>query len=219
MKDQQADWDRGQQQIDEGARAANRTRITEQNLARASIPKRFSEATLANFFPDNPDAEKVHSICEGYAGHFPEHKAGGQGMILCGTAGAGEDPPRLRHRQPDHPGHLASAVYVTASRAFRRVKDTYRRDSSTSEDEAIAAFVRPDLLILDEIGVQYGSATELNILFDIVNERYGRMLPTVLISNLALPKLIEYAGERVIDRMKENGGKLLVFDWKSHRGA
>jgi DNA replication protein DnaC len=31
--------------------------------------------------------------------------------------------------------------------------------------------------------------------------------------------LVAFAGKRVIDRMKENGGQLLVFDWKSHRGA
>ena len=110
-------------------------------------------------------------------------------------------------------------MYVTAGKAFRAVKDTYRRDSGKSEEEALAGFAQPDLLVMDEIGVQYGSSTELNILFDIVNERYERMLPTILISNLALPKLAEYAGERVIDRMRENGGKMIVFDWKSHRGT
>jgi len=88
-----------------------------------------------------------------------------------------------------------------------------------SEDEAIAFFVAPDLLVLDEIGVQYGSETEKNILFEIVNERYEAMKPTILISNLAMTTLTEYAGERVIDRMKENGGKCIVFDWKSRRGA
>jgi DNA replication protein DnaC len=45
------------------------------------------------------------------------------------------------------------------------------------------------------------------------------MKPTILISNLAIGPLAEFAGDRVIDRMKENGGKLVVFDWKSHRGA
>lgn len=97
------------------------------------------------------------------------------------------------------------------------VKDTYRRDSDTSESEIIKRLAFPHLLIIDEIGVQYGSDAEKNILFDIINERYESLRPTILISNLNLPKLAEYAGDRVIDRMKEGGGKVLIFDWKSHR--
>ena len=75
-----------------------------------------------------------------------------------------------------------------------------------------------ELLVLDEIGVQFGSDAEKLIMFDIINERYEAMRPTILISNLALSGLSEFVGDRIVDRMKENGGKLMVFDWESHRG-
>lgn len=194
-------------------------RRVELNLSRSMIPARFQGCTFEGFQAEDGGTRKVLSSCEEYAQRFLEHKAAGQGIVMCGNTGTGKT-----HLACAIAGHVirhtgTSAIYTTASRAFRRVKDTYRRDSALSENDAIAYFVRPDLLLMDEIGVQFGSDAELNILFDIVNERYERMLPTILISNLALPKLTEYAGERVIDRMRENGGKLLVFDWGSHRGA
>jgi hypothetical protein len=40
-----------------------------------------------------------------------------------------------------------------------------------------------------------------------------------VVSNLSMASLKEYVGERVIDRMKENGGKVIIFDWESHRGT
>ena len=49
----------------------------------------------------------------------------------------------------------------------------------------VAGFIRPDLLILDEVGVQFGSETEKMILFEIINGRYEQLKPTIVISNLA----------------------------------
>lgn len=196
-----------------------RKRQVERHLDQSKIPARFADRDFASYAPEDEKAKRILSACSDYARDFPSHKAAGRGMILCGNAGTGKTHLACAIAGHVIRDHAASAVYMTAGRAFRAVKDTYRRDSAVTEEEALSALARPDLLVMDEIGVQYGSAAELNILFDVVNERYERMLPTILISNLALPKLTEFAGERVIDRMKENGGRMLVFDGKSRRGA
>ena len=189
------------------------------NLERAAIPPRFDGRTLDNFTASTPEAVAALTTCREYADHFPERHRRGASLILSGNAGTGKTHLACGIAQVVITVHGKSAVYLTVGRAFRRVKDTYRKDSRKSEEEALRFFGEPDLLILDEIGVQYGSDAEKNILFEIVNERYEAMKPTILISNLAMASLTEYAGERVIDRMKENGGRLIVFDWKSHRGA
>ena len=80
----------------------------------------------------------------------------------------------------------------------------------------VAGFIRPDLLILDEVGVQFGSETEKMILFEIINGRYEQLKPTIVISNLA-DALTDYLGERVVDRLREGGGRMLIFDWPSYR--
>ena len=111
-----------------------------------------------------------------------------------------------------------TVLFTTVMRAIRRVKDTWSRESRESETQAIAALVFPDLLILDEIGVQFGSDTERLILFDVLNERYEKRRPTLLLSNLNIDEVKAYLGERVFDRLREDGGEAIVFDWASWRG-
>ena len=67
-----------------------------------------------------------------------------------------------------------SPVFVTVQRLIRRVKDSWRTKEE-SESEVIDAFASPDLLILDEVGVQFGSEFEKQLLFDVLNERYEKL--------------------------------------------
>lgn len=199
--------------------AANRERSVRRRLQQAAIPPRFEDKAFDGYAAGDPGSARALATCREYADRFPDHLRRGTSLILCGNAGTGKTHLACAVANQVIAGHGRSAVYMTAGRAFRKVKDTYRKGSEASEQAVLSAFAEPDLLVLDEIGVQYGSDAERNILFEIVNERYERVKPTVLISNLALAALAEFAGERVIDRMKENGGKLVVFDGKSRRGA
>ena len=75
-----------------------------------------------------------------------------------------------------------------------------------------------DLLIIDEVGVQFGSASELAILQEIINARYESVLPTILISNLTFEQLKDSIGERIVDRVTNGGRNRLAFNWESFRG-
>lgn len=35
--------------------------------------------------------------------------------------------------------------------------------------------------------------------------------------NVDVEGLKAYLGERAVDRLRENGGRVLIFDWQSHR--
>lgn len=202
---------------EERDRIASRKANIASMLRGSEIPERFRARTFENYLAETDKATAALNQCQDYAKDFQERKKRGQCIIMCGTTGTGKTHLACSIAHHIISNFALSAVYMTASRAFRMVKDTYRRESEKTEQEAIRFFAQPDLLILDEIGIQYGSDTEKNILFDIINERYENLLPTILISNLNLDGLSGYVGDRVLDRMKENGGKLMIFDWKSHR--
>ena len=61
-----------------------------------------------------------------------------------------------------------------------------------------------------------------------MNERYEKRKPTLLLANVPLddyedegrikPGLKSFLGERIIDRLREDGGEFVVFDWESNRG-
>lgn len=107
---------------------------------------------------------------------------------------------------------------ITLMDLVRELKDTWKRDSEYSERDVIDHYSGLDLLIIDEIGVQFGSETEKLFIFDIINGRYENMKPTVLLSNLSIDMVKDIVGERVIDRLRDDGGQLVVFDWDSSRG-
>ena len=103
--------------------------------------------------------------------------------------------------------------YSTAYRSVQEVRDSYR-SREVSELQAMDAFIQPDLLVLDEIGVQYGTDSERLVLFNILNGRYEALKPTIVISNLNVDGVKKYLDDRVYDRLRENGGGVLAFDWE-----
>lgn len=209
---------RDQEQIEAVRQAEhNRAQARMQNaLQRAAIPPRFADRRFENFERHCDGAVHALTSMQEYAGNFAETLKAGRCMLLVGTVGAGKT-------------HLAAAtahsviaqgyssVFASVMSAVRSVKETYRRDSDRTERDAIDALIAPDLLILDEVGVQFGSDAEKLILFEIINGRYESVKPTILLSNLNMNGLKEYMGERTVDRLREGGGKQITFDWPSYR--
>ena len=186
-------------------------------LGRAGIPPRFRDRTLENFMASTEPQKRALAFCSTYVASFTEVLATGRSAIFTGRPGTGKT-------------HLAAAagmalleqnrtvLFTSVLRAIRRVKDSWRRESEETETDAVKAFVAPDLLILDEVGIQFGSETEKLLMFDILNERYEMRRPVLLLSNLAIKDAQAYLGERIFDRLREDGGEHIPFDWESYRG-
>ena len=184
-------------------------------IGSAAIPERFKDRTLDSYVAKTSGQKKALAFAKEYAENFDQVMRTGRSAVFVGKVGTGKT-------------HLAvgialsimqqqrSPVFVTVQRLIRRVKDSWRTKEET-ESEVINAFASPDLLILDEIGVQFGSEFEKQILFDVLNERYEKLKPSILLSNIPREQLADYLGERVTDRLRENGGALIGFNWDSYR--
>lgn len=85
-----------------------------------------------------------------------------------------------------------TALYLTASSASRHVKACFGSDSPHTEVQAYAMFESPDLLILDEVGVQNVTEFERTVMFELINSRYEAMKPTIVISNRGKDELPTY---------------------------
>ncbi|WP_170935948.1 ATP-binding protein [Pandoraea sp. PE-S2R-1] len=197
---------------------ADRLRAWQRKIGDSGIPERFHDRRLSTYRVDVAGQRTALEFAEDYAANFDEVLRTGRCAIFIGKRGTGKT-----HLAAGIGLHIMerdnrSVYFTTVLRAIRGVKDTWTRGSTVSESQAIAALVFPDLLILDEVGVQFGSEVEKTILFDIMNERYEKRHPTILLSNLPPKEVEQYLGERVYDRLREDGGRAIVFDWESERG-
>jgi len=110
-----------------------------------------------------------------------------------------------------------TSLHTTALKLVRNIKESWGKNSGLSEQEAINKFLIPDLLVIDEIGVQFGSNTEKLFLTEVISERHENMRPTILLSNLNLQDIETYLGTRAIDRFHEGKSSILQFTWDSWR--
>lgn len=193
-----------------------RSRAWEARLGRAAIPERFLDRRLETYEPTCEAAEKALRVATRYAANFATARKAGTCLIFCGTIGTGKThlAVGIAHQVLEQGGQ---AVFTSVMRAVRSVKETYAKGSTRTEAQAIADLVSPDLLIIDEVGVQHGSDTERLVLFEVINGRYEACRPTIVLSNLAIKLLEEYLGARAFDRLREGGGQLVVCDWESYR--
>jgi DNA replication protein DnaC len=108
-------------------------------------------------------------------------------------------------------------IYTQAIELVRAIRDTWRPHSIKSETEVINSYRNAGLLIVDEIGVQFGAEAEKNQMFDVLDGRYREMRPTLIISNLNEKGLQDCLGSRVFDRLMEIGSVVVTFNWGSYR--
>lgn len=193
-----------------------KSRRIEALFKRAAIPLRFQPKSFENYQAEVEGPERALRIAKSYAEKWPEVRERGTCLIFAGSAGTGKT-------------HLAcaianaimakgsSALFTTVSDALRSIKRAYDKDAGVSETDAIAELVEPSLLILDEVGMDYGTDHSKTLLFDVINKRYENIRPTIILTNLDAAALRDYFGDRIVDRLREGGGKLVTFTWASHR--
>ena len=184
-------------------------------IGSAAIPERFKDRTLESYKAKTTGQKKALAFAKEYAENFDKVLQTGRSCIFVGKPGTGKT-------------HLAigialaimqqkrSPLFVTVQRLIRRVKDSWHTKDET-ESQVVEVYASPDLLILDEVGVQFGSEFEKQVLFDVLNTRYENRKPSILLSNIPREQLADYLGERVTDRLREDGGKMIGFDWDSYR--
>jgi DNA replication protein DnaC len=194
-----------------------RLRAWQRRIGEAGIPERFRQRSLHNFVAESSEQQRALAFACAYADNFSAALHSGRSAIFVGKPGTGKTHLAVSIGLRLMAREQRTVMFCTVMRAIRRVKNTWSRGSSEHEGQAIAALVSPDLLILDEVGVQFGSDTERLILFDVLNERYEKRKPSLLLSNLPIDEVRNFLGERIYDRLREDGGEMVVFDWESYR--
>jgi DNA replication protein DnaC len=195
-------------------KASEEARQHEERLNRAGIPTRFRNRTLDAFVADTAPKQRAHAIAKAFAAEFSERYAEGANLIFAGLPGTGKSHLALGIAQAIMPRWYS--IYITARELIMRLRATWRQDADVSEIDLQATFTRTHLLIIDEVGVQFGTEAERTQLFGIIDDRYREQMPSILLTNLDVEGFKSFVGQRAFDRLRECG-EWVPFDWESYR--
>lgn len=185
------------------------------DLRVSNIPKRFHGRTFNTFVTTWPEQVAALSMCRDYAERFNEALKSGGSLVLSGPPGTGKSHLAASIMQQLMSAH--SVQYVTCMDMIRMIRATWRKDSEQSEEDVLVSLgEKIDLLVIDEVGVQYGTEGEQTLIFDVLDRRYREMRPTIIISNAGKDSLKTFVGDRVFDRLREVA-KWVPFKWESYR--
>lgn len=193
--------------------AREKARI-EEMLGRAAIPVRFIGRSFDTYRADTPAQRAALAACRDYAESFDRFARTGESLLMLGKAGTGKSHLASSILQAIMPAHCG--LYTTAADVIEMVRETWRRDSEKSQARVLNMLSTVPLLVLDEVGVQYGTESEQNTLFQIIDRRYRDRRPLILMANLKPAELQALLGDRTFDRLREVS-KVLTFEWDSYR--
>lgn len=183
------------------------------------VCKRFEKAALDNYRIASPEQQMlIETLKEKAQNGFDKN------IIIIGGVGTGKTHlayailnelagKRISPDIPEYRWYCEDiVVYRTVKGIIDNIHDAWN-DKTCSDMEHLCTC---PLLIIDEIGVQYGSDSERTELYTVFNRRYEDELPIIAISNNKLSELQRILGQRIYDRLT---GGALIFELtgKSYR--
>lgn len=104
------------------------------------------------------------------------------------------------------------ALYTKAFDIFVSIRNGNNRNSGTTEQEEIAKYIKPHLLVIDAFEVRGDTPFENRSLDHIIDRRYDDQKPTIIITNDTVESANKALGPSIMDRIEESGGFIQFKD-------
>ena len=172
-------------------------------MSKTNLPKRHSSATIEF---DGEWGSTYHKLLKSLTTGFL--------CALVGTRGNGKTQIGVQLIKANA-NRLKTSRFCCATEFFMDIKATYGK-ADKSEKDVIKDYLKPDLLVIDEIGQRSDTEWENRLLFFLVNERYEDCKDTLFVGNLEASQLVTALGPSIASRMNETGG-IINCTWPSFR--
>jgi len=172
-----------------------------QRLAAANISPRLAECTFERFWPEEGNWQAFQQCAE-YPKRWPLQmkEAQGSGLLLWGKSGVGKThlAAALANRMLERGARVR---FCNVTEWLNRLRDECHEGEPVKERmEDLGA---ADLLVLDDLGAEKGTAWALEKVYQVVNRRYEGLQPLVVTTNLDLNQLEFGVGPRIFGRLLE----------------
>ena len=157
-------------------------------IDRAQIPPRYAGLTFDDYTTDASNQNAVK-----WARYILKNPQ--QSLFITGGAGTGKTfLAAIVAQELIKKGK--SVVFVNVPVLLREIQETWKLKTDAKGDKVTEMMILKtlyscDVLILDDLGAENQSAWSVNTLYGIINERYGKELPTIITSNFSLEEMEE----------------------------
>lgn len=188
----------------QGNRARREMVLLRSRLEAAGVAERYLNV-------DWGDLEMVEPLprIQRAAGRIVEVVGRAESFALLGPTGCGKTQALMLMAKAAVQNAITVRVYNLGLVAIRVTSNWRKRDPELTEEQAIEEMVRPQLLLLDDLGAGESEHRDLErrMLYHVLEARAQKKRPTGLTSNLSPddPSLSEfgaYLGARSLDRLK-----------------
>lgn len=196
-------------------------RKAQEALEKAGIFRRFQNVTFDAIerrgLPASESIRYNYGEAKDYAANLEENKKRGYGLILSGTYGTMKTTIAVAVlRSWIDTGHAGLLVPMCSL-----IDNLYTMRALNKEEWArYEARIRSTpLLVLDDLGGENTDQSWVLAKVDsIITERYNKMLPIIVTTNLSKEELMGTYSGRIVDRLR-NTSKYLAFHGASQRVA
>jgi DNA replication protein DnaC len=226
-KDYWAEYDaekaRRELAMEEEERNRKKRERIERLIGSSGIKKRFLTRTFENYNL-NTQNRMAFEIAKEYAVNFTRHAEKGDGLYFEGPVGTGKT-------------HLAVAISLrlmdigipcvckTSIDILNDIKSSFDAIRDFDEKAILDAYKDVELLVVDDLGKEMATEWSMATLYNILNDRYEKMRPTIVTTNYNDRSLISRMTPRgmdntnmaaLISRLRETT-KVVTMDWSDYR--
>lgn len=184
-------------------------KISDSNLAFANIPEKYRNLLLCHFETkwygkDKEGVEKIKKVFQHYIGNYFQLEPGRGLYLFSSTKGTGKTRAAcIIANELIKKGIVVK--FATSGRILDEIKSTYNGESNYTESKLIDDLTSADVLIIDDFGVERGNDWRNEKFYNIINNRYITLRPTIFTSNYNLNDLrsMNY-DKRIISRVAES---------------
>lgn len=169
-------------------------------LTSAGVPPRFLDCSFSNFHcpPGNPTVLKACYVTTQSSSQNTSH-----GIFLRGTNGTGKTHLAISILRATLLRGIVNCHFIKIPHLLFQVKKAFKSTSFDTEDLLIQRFLKYDLLVLDELGVEKATPWTLQTLYLIIDGRSSHLKKTVFTSNLTLQDIEDNIDARFASRIVE----------------